>query len=157
MSETIGKIILRLRTENDMKQKELADRVGITEATLSRYENDLRSPKGEIVFKLAEALGVSSDYLLSGIDKKETTSSNIALNEAWGKNVKLTDKDKKDIAKNLENMMDNLDKVEGLEFYNQPQDEDDIEFIKRGFERFLEDVKLYNKLKYTPKRYRKDK
>lgn len=72
MNESIGKRILRLRLNKDMKQKELADTVGITEATLSRYENELRSPKGEIVLKLAKALGVSSDYLLGSEELNET-------------------------------------------------------------------------------------
>lgn len=70
MTESIGKRILRLRLEKDMKQKELADKAEITEATLSRYENDLRAPKGEIVSKLASALGVSTDYLLGRTEIK---------------------------------------------------------------------------------------
>ncbi|SKA89515.1 Helix-turn-helix [Clostridium sp. USBA 49] len=76
MGENIGERILRLRIKNEMKQKELADKVGITEATLSRYENGLRSPKGEIVSKLAEALGVSSDYLLGLTDEVKEQSKN---------------------------------------------------------------------------------
>lgn len=76
MGENIGERILRLRIKNEMKQKELADKVGITEATLSRYENGLRSPKGEIVSKLAEALGVSSDYLLGLTDEANEQTKN---------------------------------------------------------------------------------
>lgn len=66
MFESIGDRILRLRNAKDMKQKELADKVGITEATLSRYENNLRSPKGDIAYKIADALDVTSDYLITG-------------------------------------------------------------------------------------------
>lgn len=62
---TIGDKILYLRQKLDMKQKELADKVGITEATLSRYENGKRNPRGDIAAKLAKALGVTTDYLLN--------------------------------------------------------------------------------------------
>lgn len=62
---TIGDKILYLRQKLDMKQKELADKVGITEATLSRYENGKRNPRGDIAAKLAKALDVTTDYLLN--------------------------------------------------------------------------------------------
>jgi len=39
--------------------------VGITEATLSRYENGKRNPRGDIAAKLAKALDVTTDYLLN--------------------------------------------------------------------------------------------
>ena len=54
--------------EKDMKQKELADLIGVTEVTISRYINGERKPRIEIVNKLAKALGTTTDYLL-GISK----------------------------------------------------------------------------------------
>lgn len=68
---TIGKKILYLREVAGMKQKELADKAGITEATLSRYENDLRQPKSDILSKIASALDTTTDYLLGNETKKE--------------------------------------------------------------------------------------
>lgn len=67
---TIGERIYTLRQELDIKQKELAERVGITEATLSRYENCKRTPSSDIAAKLAQALGVTADYLLGNDDSK---------------------------------------------------------------------------------------
>lgn len=66
--KSIGERIKALRDSLDLRQKDLADKAGITEATLSRYENNLREPKGEIVSKLAKALNVSTDYLLGSTD-----------------------------------------------------------------------------------------
>lgn len=71
--QSIGDRIKYLRESLDLRQKDLADKTGITEATLSRYENNLREPKGEIVSKLAKALDVSSNFLLEGT---------IAINES---------------------------------------------------------------------------
>lgn len=61
---SIGERILNLRKKQNLSQKELAEKVGITEASLSRYENNLREPKAEIIAKISEILGCSTDYLL---------------------------------------------------------------------------------------------
>ncbi|UWD47196.1 helix-turn-helix domain-containing protein [Clostridioides difficile] len=62
--ESLGDRIAKLRKELDINQKELATKVGITEASLSRYENNLREPKSEIIVRLAKELKTSTDYLL---------------------------------------------------------------------------------------------
>lgn len=53
-----------LLAERGLTQKELADRVGITEASMSRYMHSDRIPKSEIVANMATALHTTSDYLL---------------------------------------------------------------------------------------------
>jgi transcriptional regulator with XRE-family HTH domain len=84
--KTIGEKIQILREERNLKQKELAELAGITEATLSRYENGKREPKGEIISKLATVLNVSTDYLLgrndiatSSIQPKVNLAEQVAL------------------------------------------------------------------------------
>lgn len=72
---SIGDKIYRLRQELDIKQKDLAERVGITEATLSRYENGKRTPSSEIAAKLAKSLGVSTDYLLGNDTNKSDVNN----------------------------------------------------------------------------------
>ncbi|MGX9756772.1 helix-turn-helix domain-containing protein [Clostridioides difficile] len=62
--ESLGDRISKLRKELDINQKELANKIGITEASLSRYENNLREPKSEIIVRLAKELNTSTDYLL---------------------------------------------------------------------------------------------
>ncbi len=68
---SIGERILGLRKELNLSQKELAEKTGITEASLSRYENNLREPKAEIITKISEVLGCSTDYLLGRTDNKK--------------------------------------------------------------------------------------
>lgn len=63
MSRYVGDVLLILRRAADITQEELASRLGITQAALSRYENDLREPDDEMLDKLGEALGVTPDFL----------------------------------------------------------------------------------------------
>ncbi len=63
--ETIGERIKRLRERKNLTQKELAEKVDITEASLSRYENNLRVPRAQILSRLAVALDTTSDYILT--------------------------------------------------------------------------------------------
>lgn len=53
-----------LRTQSSMTQKHLADKLGITKATVSYYENGERAPSPEILVKLATIFHVSTDFLL---------------------------------------------------------------------------------------------
>lgn len=69
---TIGDRILRARKHIDLNQKELCQITGITEASLSRYENNLREPKSDVLKKLAKALNVSSDYLIGLTDERNS-------------------------------------------------------------------------------------
>ena len=66
--KTIGQRIVFLREKYNITQKTLAKDINITEASLSRYENDLREPKAEIVKKLAQRLNTSADFLLACSD-----------------------------------------------------------------------------------------
>lgn len=70
----IGKCIKRLRLENDMTQKELASKLGLTSKMISFYENAERIPPLDIVLKLVSIFNVSSDYLL-GIANNKTISN----------------------------------------------------------------------------------
>ena len=53
-----------LLKEKGVSQKELAELVGVTEASISRYMNSERIPKSEIIANIATALHTTSDYLL---------------------------------------------------------------------------------------------
>ena len=51
-----------------MSQEELARRVGITRVAVSKWESGLNQPKGRYLNEIANALGVSVSWLLSGKD-----------------------------------------------------------------------------------------
>lgn len=64
MSE-LGEVLRVARRARGLTQQELAGRMGITQAALSRYENDLREPSPETVNLFASVLGLTPDLLLS--------------------------------------------------------------------------------------------
>ena len=53
-----------------MTQRDLAEKVGITESAISRYITGTRLPKMHIAFKICDALGVSLDWYVNGYCKR---------------------------------------------------------------------------------------
>ncbi len=64
----IGKRLEMLRKERKMSQRELAAILGVTNYTVSAYEND-RSEPAEIKVQLARLFDVSLDYLMGLVDQ----------------------------------------------------------------------------------------
>jgi len=59
-----SKKLKELRKENRISQKELADVLTVSPATISRYEQETISPTEENIVKVAIYFNVSADYLL---------------------------------------------------------------------------------------------
>lgn len=57
--KTPGEIIKELRKRKGLKQKEVAEAVGLTEACISRYENGSRKMTAERYERILEALGAA--------------------------------------------------------------------------------------------------
>lgn len=55
-----------LRKQKNWAQKELAAKVEIRFEQLNKYESGLNTPPAEMLIKLADVLGISVDYLLTG-------------------------------------------------------------------------------------------
>ena len=60
----MGEIISTLRKEKGMTQKDIADKLGITDKAVSKWERDVAFPDTATIPKLAEILGVSVEDLL---------------------------------------------------------------------------------------------
>lgn len=61
---SIGEKLTELLKAQRMTQKQLAELIGVTEATVSRYMTGDRTPKSGILANIATALHTTSDYLL---------------------------------------------------------------------------------------------
>lgn len=163
MALTIGEYIKKIREEKNLSLNQLALYSGVSAAHLSRIERGLREPSPEVLRKIAAALKVSYEELMKVagyLDEKPTVTPVTNLetrqveNQEW--QPQLTEKDKKDIAKTLEEWMKDLTSAEGLAFFNgEPVDEETKEYLKDSFEMILKHARLMNKKKYTPKKYRK--
>jgi len=64
--EKIGKFICRLRKEKKMTQSELAEKIGVTEKSISNWENGRNMPDLSLFKPLCEELGISINDLMSG-------------------------------------------------------------------------------------------
>ena len=71
--EKIGKFIFELRKEKKMTQQELADKIGVTDRAISKWENGRGMPDLSLMRPLCDVLGITLNELISGerIDKKE--------------------------------------------------------------------------------------
>ena len=74
--DELSKRIVKLREANGETQQELADAIGITRQTLSRYEIAIRTVDVNILGALSQHFEVSTDYLL-GITEAPTTDPDI--------------------------------------------------------------------------------
>ena len=64
-----------LLDENNMKQTELANKIGTSNVTICRYLNGERTPRLDVVSRIANVFQVSLDYLLGLADDKTIKKS----------------------------------------------------------------------------------
>lgn len=152
----LGDLIRKYRQENDLSLRDFAKKAGLSHSYVSSLENgfDPRSgkeviPTIETLKKVANAMNMELDDLLAQIGYIEPDQP-----RPW--QPVLTEKDKRDIAKELERLINDLEHSEGLAFFNgEPLDDETKEHIKNALKLGLEIAKIKNKQKYTPKKYRK--
>ena len=59
-----GKIWNMLRDESGLSQMQLAKKIGVSDAIICKWENDLNEPKASYIVKLCEFFDVSPSFLL---------------------------------------------------------------------------------------------
>lgn len=62
--KTFGEMVTALRKEKGMTQRELAERLGVTDKAVSKWERDLSIPDVSAIPILAETFGISVDELM---------------------------------------------------------------------------------------------
>ncbi|GAB6171408.1 XRE family transcriptional regulator [Paradesulfitobacterium aromaticivorans] len=73
----IGKIIKDLRAQKDITQETLGKAIGVTTSMIGMYETGARKPSFEVLNKIADYFGVSTDYLLGRNDLINQSTDNI--------------------------------------------------------------------------------
>ncbi len=66
--ESLGERIRSLRKKLNLGQEELCEKVSCSRQALSRWENGHQLPNSDTIAKLADTLGVSTDYLMGRTD-----------------------------------------------------------------------------------------
>lgn len=123
----------------------VAKETGITTATLTNWKQGKYTPKQDKLQKIADYFGVTVEYLMTG------------KNEPKEKAPELTSRDERDIAKDLNNIMEKLTSGEAgpASYDGEPLDPEAAALFKDELEIALRRLKLINKEKYTPKKYKK--
>ena len=132
-----GKKLRDLRKAKNLTQQELADQVGVSLKTISRYETNESHPRYRKIYdKLAEVLDTTHDYLV-------TDEDDFVLNarELYG-------------SKGANDAREMVDGVIGLMAGGEVPEEDKKTILDAIQEAYYM-AKTENK-KYTPKKYRKD-
>lgn len=57
-----------LMNEQKLTQKELAIKTGVTESAMSYYVKGVRTPRSDVLTRIAKALNTTTDYLLGADD-----------------------------------------------------------------------------------------
>lgn len=75
INQSMGDLIAALRKEQGMTQKDLAEKMSVTDKAVSKWERNLSCPDVNAIPRLAEALGVSVEELLNAAPKQEPEQS----------------------------------------------------------------------------------
>lgn len=70
----VGEKLSKAREKEGFSQEGLAERVGCSVITISRWENGQSNMKAADAYNICDALNISSDYLL-GVKKKENQAN----------------------------------------------------------------------------------
>lgn len=104
----------KLRDEKGYKDADISRLTGISKPTLSDWKRGISSPKHDKLIKIAECLGVTIDYLITGEEKEMPLSEQadlwIAIKHdkellnALEKYMKLSEENKKRIIERIDTL-----------------------------------------------------
>ena len=74
-----GTVLKQPRKSHNLTQEEFGSRIGLSKAVVSKYENGIGYPTFDMLIKMSDYFGVTTDYLL-GVVKSKTINVS-SLNE----------------------------------------------------------------------------
>lgn len=131
-----------LRENRNLTQAELAKLLKVSPSAIGMYEQGRRDPDSSTLKKLSVLFNVSVDYLLDNQPPQNDTLPALTL------------KDERQIAKDLENIVDTLNGAAAMS--DDPEDEEDREMLKAALLQAMTLSKRLAKKKFTPKKYRRE-
>ena len=99
---TFGERLKQVRIKNGLSQTDLGKLAGVHYTQIGRYESKGAQPSAEVLSKIANALGTSSDFLMSGSTNEQASNTleDKDLLQQF-KKVEQLPSDKKNIVKEL--------------------------------------------------------
>lgn len=135
---TLKDRVKTLAQERGISLPTLEAELGFGNSTIVKW--DKSTPNADKLNAVAKYFGVTMDYLLNGIN-----------------NTKLTEKDERDIAKDLDRIMGEIQKGDdGPLYYNGTEiDQASLSLLQNTIEYALRETKKENKEKYNPHKNKK--
>ena len=124
MAESLGARLRSLREKQNISQAELARTTGIEQTAISRIEvRKDYNPSAAVLYKIAKALGTTSDALLEGlVEWKPVSVSQNGLAERFGNEIALLHKGQAETAQALGEVSKALGRLnERLESIEKPK------------------------------------
>ena len=121
----------------------LEKELGFARSSINKFNKNI--PSVDKLQQIADFLGVTVDYLMTGETPEEK------------KDITLTRRDERDIKKDLDNIMEKLSSGESgpASYDGEDLDPEAAELFRDELEIALRRLKIINKEKYTPKKYKK--
>ncbi|WP_047758091.1 helix-turn-helix domain-containing protein [Geobacillus sp. ZGt-1] len=94
----LGNRLQELRSKLNMRQEDVAKKIGVGRTTYAMYEQGKREPDYETLLKLADLFEVSTDYLLTGKTVESKKPTNLFFFDTEG----LTEEEIDEIKKHIE-------------------------------------------------------
>lgn len=139
-------IFVKLLEKYGLTAYKVSKATGIAGSTFSDWKNGRSNPKQDKLQKIADYFGVSLEYLMTG--KEDVVKE---------KAPELTARDERDIAKDLDRIMGEIQKGDdGPLYYNGIEiDNASLNLLQNAIEYALRETKKENKVKYNPNKNKK--
>lgn len=148
--------ILKMRKVRNLTQKDLAEKLGVTDKAVSKWERAVSSPDISLLIPLAKALGVSTGELLSG-EKMETDPDNetpITAKTMEEEQAEITDRTENKEKTETADRTGNKEKIETtgrIESKEETEITDEIEITDETEDRERTETLINEALKYSRK------
>lgn len=139
-------IFVKLLEKYGLTAYKVSKATGIAGSTFSDWKNGRSNPKQDKLQKIADYFGVSLEYLMTG--KEDVVKE---------KAPELSARDERDIAKDLDRIMGEIQKGDdGPLYYNGIEiDNASLSLLQNAIEYALRETKKENKVKYNPNKNKK--
>lgn len=140
--EIMAKNIQYYMEKYDKSRRDMCTALGVKYTTFSDWVNGNAYPRIDRIEQMANYFGIEKSDLVEDREKNS---------------ISLTPRNEKDIAKRLEETLEDLEASQNsLMFSGEPLDDETRELLKASLENSIRIAKITAKQKFTPKKYRKD-
>ena len=122
----IPKTIVNLREQKNMSQVELSKLMNLNKNVMGRIERGERQLRDNEILKLAHIFNVSTDLIIG----KQETADRLEEKDYWS----YVEQTEKDVAKQVESLIDRVEEEENLYFYGEPITADERNLLAGIFE-----------------------